>query len=124
MCEEVEAAHLSMDQCPAHNSNSSWLILVAFGIALFISGSGIFLLFFPTTEEKRTFQEVDVATLSEEEKKAYDYIKGHEGSAYQSDIMKEMQWSKVQTTRILDKLETKGILERKRRGMTNIIVLR
>ena len=43
---------------------------------------------------------------------------------YQSSLMKETGFSKVKTTRVLDRLETKKILERKRRGMTNLVVLR
>ena len=43
---------------------------------------------------------------------------------YQSDVMKELELSKVKVTRILDRLEGKGILERKRRGMTNIVILK
>ena len=54
----------------------------------------------------------------------YDIIKGKNGSAYQSDLIKETGFSKVKVTRILDKMETADIIERKRRGMTNIIVLK
>jgi uncharacterized membrane protein len=46
------------------------------------------------------------------------------GSVYQSDIVRETKQSKVKITRILDQLEGKGLIERKRRGMTNIVVLK
>ena len=47
-----------------------------------------------------------------------------EGSVYQSDLIKETKLTKVKVSRVLDKLEGKGLIERKRRGMTNIIVLK
>jgi uncharacterized membrane protein len=43
---------------------------------------------------------------------------------YQSDLIKETEFSKVKITRILDKMESKDVIDRKRRGMTNIIVLK
>jgi uncharacterized membrane protein len=75
-------------------------------------------------KESKGFKQVDLSKLDEEEKQVYDLVKSKDGSAYQSDIVKETGLSKVKTTRILDKLETNGILERKRRGMTNIVVLK
>ncbi|MBI4983154.1 MarR family transcriptional regulator [Candidatus Woesearchaeota archaeon] len=47
-----------------------------------------------------------------------------QGSAYQSDLIKETRLTKVKVTRILDKLEGRGLIERKRRGMTNIVILK
>jgi len=59
-----------------------------------------------------------------DEKKVVELIAAKDGSMYQSDVMKELEMSKVKVTRILDRLEGKGILERKRRGMTNIVILK
>jgi len=38
--------------------------------------------------------------------------------------MERLQVGKVGVTRLLDKLEAKQIVERKRRGMNNIVVLK
>ena len=62
--------------------------------------------------------------LDAEEQKIIRLLEEKEGSTYQSDLIKETGHSKVKITRILDKLESKGILEKKRRGMTNIVVLK
>ena len=62
--------------------------------------------------------------LDEEEQEVYDLIKESEGTIYQSDLVKKTEHSKVKITRLLDKLENKKILERKRRGMTNLVVLK
>ena len=130
LCEKFHENQLDMAQCPAHKSNSSWLILSAFGIGIFIFGTGVYLLFIPNiTKEnnesmKKDFKIIDSSKLDEEEKLIYNILKNKNGSAYQSDLIKETGFSKVKITRILDKLELSEILERKRRGMTNIVVLR
>ena len=74
--------------------------------------------------EKSDFKEIDTSKLDEDEKKIYGLLKQNEGSMYQSDLIKETELSKVAITRILDKLESKKIIDRKRRGMTNIVILR
>ena len=58
------------------------------------------------------------------EKKIFEILTKSEGSAYQSDLVKQTSLSKVKITRILDKMENKGIIERKRRGMANIIIIK
>ena len=73
-----------------------------------------------SSEEKKKLWE----KLEDDEKKVVELINVKEGAMYQSDLMKELDLSKVKVTRILDRLEGKGILERKRRGMTNIVILK
>ncbi|MBI4148966.1 hypothetical protein HY491_00820 [Candidatus Woesearchaeota archaeon] len=125
LCKLVEDdPAISMEQCPAHQSGTSWYLTVAFGVAFVILGSGIYLLAYPRGKEKRAFKAVDAGKLDDDEKKVYDMLKQHQGSCYQSDLIKETGLSKVKITRILDKMASKDILERNRRGMTNIIVLR
>jgi uncharacterized membrane protein len=127
LCEKFHENQLDMQQCPAHKSNTSWLLAFAFGISFLMLGIGIYLLFVPKTASeklKKDFKQIDLSKLSEEEKKIYEIIKNKGGSVYQTDLIKETGFSKVKVTRILDRLETKDILERKRRGMTNIIVLK
>ena len=65
-----------------------------------------------------------INSLEGEEKECMHLLLTHEGSMYQSDITKELKLTKVKITRLLDKLEGKGLVERKRRGMTNIVVLK
>jgi len=126
LCEKFHENQLDMQQCPAHKSNVSWLMVAAFGIAFLILGTGIYMLFArkQPEEPKKDFRQIDLARLSDDEKKIYDAIKSKDGSAYQSDLIKETGFSKVKITRVLDRLEAKGAVERKRRGMTNIVVLK
>lgn len=112
----------NMAQCPAHQSSVSWFVTASFGMAFLILGIGGYITFMPP--EKKGFKAVDLSKLDDDEKKVYTMLKSKDGSAYQGDLTKETQFTKVKISRILDRLEQKGITERKRRGMTNLIVLR
>jgi uncharacterized membrane protein len=128
---------LDMESCPAHQNNTSWIILIAFGISFLILGGGILMIFsqkiFPQKNENNQIgqnenieesKEIDTSDFDEEEKKVFIMLKESNGSIYQSDIIKQTEFSKVKMTRILDKLEGRGLIDRKRRGMTNIVVLK
>ena len=127
LCEAVASnPDLDMEDCPAHNNNISWLLVVAFGIVFLFLGFGTYMIFAPMKKEEKeiTPQAVDTSNLSEEEKRICDLLKQNSGSMYQSDLIKETGYSKVQMTRALDKLEGRKIIDRRRRGMTNIVILR
>lgn len=125
LCEKFSEAG-DMEQCPVHKTNTSWLLVFAFGVGFLLLGIGLYLVFMPPQEkeEKKEFKKINLAELAEEEKKIYEFVKGKGGSAYQSDVLQETGWSKVKVSRILDKMELKEIIERKRRGMTNLVVLK
>src|SRR3989344_969846 len=46
-----------MEQCPAHKSNTSWFIIISFGIAFFVLGGGLYLIFMPSKREALKRQE-------------------------------------------------------------------
>ena len=69
-------------------------------------------------------QQKKLERLEAEEKIIMDIVLRENGSTYQSDLIKETGKSKVVITRLLDKLEGKGLIERKRRGMTNMVILK
>lgn len=43
------------------------------------------------------------------------------GSLFQSDLVEESGFSKSKVSLILDRLEARGMLERRRSGMTNLV---
>ncbi|MFH1722803.1 MAG: hypothetical protein ABH950_09405 [Candidatus Altiarchaeota archaeon] len=63
-------------------------------------------------------------TLKGDEKTVYSLIAAEGGAMFQSEIVEKSELSKVKITRVLDGLEARKVLERKRRGMTNIVVLK
>ena len=62
--------------------------------------------------------------LDEKEKRVIKIIQGENGTIFQAELMEKLGTGKVGITRLLDKLEAKQLIERKRRGMNNIVVLR
>jgi uncharacterized membrane protein len=122
MCELVSLnPEINMSECPAHNPVHSWLLTLSF---ILIGISTIFglVLLFPKNNKKQ-FKQINKGKLTEEELIIYNHLVSKEGSDYQSNLI-NLGFSKVKVTRILDGLEQKEIIERKRRGMTNLIVLK
>jgi len=107
---------------------------VSLAIAALILVIGLFLIFskeekeivFKKIKEKVEVRRkpVDYSKLDKEEKVLVKVIEDAEGSIFQADLVDKSGFSKVKVTRILDRLEGKQIIERKRRGMTNIVLLR
>ncbi len=62
--------------------------------------------------------------MSPEEKKLYSLVGEAEGAIFQAELVEKSGYSKAKVSRILDRLEGKGLIERKRRGMTNMVVLK
>ncbi len=92
-------------------------------IALFIFGLSLFLK--KTPEEKVLHKAKKAAKqLGGDEAKAFDIITQSNGMIFQNELAEKMGVSKVKITRVLDRLEAKGLVERRRRGMTNVIILK
>jgi len=67
---------------------------------------------------------IDFSGLDKDEKAVVGLIQKENGAMFQSTLMEKLEIGKVKATRLLDKLEAKQIIERKRRGMNNIVVLK
>jgi len=57
------------------------------------------------------------------EQTVVDILQKHEGEILQSKLPDMLDSNKVKVTRILDALEQKGVIERVRRGMSNLVKL-
>ena len=102
---------------------------VSLGIIIIIMLFGIYLIFF--TKEQNNHAEIrksdysdTIKTLTSDEKKIFEKIIEEEGTIFQSDLVEKTKLSKVKVTRMLDRLEGKNLVERKRRGMSNIVILK
>ncbi len=117
-----------MTKCPAHNGQDSWLFVANFSVALLMVAFGLYLIiadyFSRVKALEPSFKPINVSSLDEDQKVVYHKLKDNKGSMFQSQLVTETQFGKVKMTRILDSLEQQGILERKRRGMTNLVVLK
>ncbi len=127
--EGCPAVHQGLS-CPAYRTinQQTYLALAIVGI-LFIIG---FVLLFSKPKERiviRKIKEIEekrkinVSDLNVDEKKALKIIQ-NEGAIFQADLIEKTGFGKAKVTRILDRLEGRGIIDRKRRGMTNVVVMK
>ncbi len=73
---------------------------------------------------KRSSYEKVLPTLKDDEKKVFQAVLNSDGIIAQSDLSDLTGVSKSNISRALDLLESRGFVERRRRGMGNIIVLK
>jgi len=110
---------------------SSDMILV--GISCFVMGSSLVYLWLIDRNEpvltgaadlRRRWDELLKKLSNPDEKRIVSLIIEEGGTIFQSQLVDRSGYSKSKVSLILDRLEAKKILERKRRGMSNAIVLK
>lgn len=121
--------------CPMYATFSlqMWFSVAIASIILIIG----LVLFFSKEEEKTIIKNItngnglkakkislDKSKLDKDERVIAILVEKSEGGLFQSDIVEKSGFDKVKVTRILDRLEGMQIIERKRRGMSNFVVLR
>ena len=126
--------------CPMWGS-ISFSTNLSIGITAFVVIIGLYLAFFGEEERiitriKRIAQQIEprritkgnykkvMNGLGNDEKKVLGEVIDAQGSMLQADIVEKTNFAKVKVSRLLDKLEGKGLVERRRRGMSNIVVLK
>jgi len=104
--------------------------LISIILMIFVLLIGIYIFFFVKDNSyvtkkinKKNYSSI-LLDLSKDEKFIYEKIIDSQGTIYQSSLVDNINYTKVKVTRILDKLEGKNLIERKRRGMTNIVILK
>jgi hypothetical protein len=114
--------------CPMYSSISTqtWISIAIAGLVFAI---GLFLVFAKEHEKiiiKKFTQKrkLDLEGLEHDERKVINLLLKENGAIFQSSLMEMLNTGKLKMTRLLDKLEAKQFIERKRRGMNNIVVLR
>jgi len=103
---------------------------ISLAIACLVIVIGVFFIFAKPKEKiiikkiKERKKKLNLEGLDKDEKKVIDLLQGENGAMFQKTLMEKLEIGKVKTTRLLDKLEAKQLIERKRRGMNNIVVLK
>ena len=105
---------------------------VSLAIAGLVLVIGLFLIFAKENEtiimKTKTIQKkkkkLSLEGFDKNEKKVIQLLQEENGTIFQADLIEKLGVGKVGITRLLDKLEAKQIIERKRRGMNNVIVLK
>jgi len=74
-------------------------------------------------KEKIQKKKIDISGLRLEDKQVFKLVQ--ENSAiFQAELIEKTGFGKAKVSRIIDRLEGRGLVERKRRGMTNVVVLK
>ena len=134
----VEGQNTVVSQIPGFFTFTDVIVIVLASITLAVSG--MYLLFFdflgkPTgelvkpvgelvLEERKKRWEQIAKTLKDDEQKIYKAIIESDGIINQSELVEKTGISKSNVSRVLDLLESKGLVERRRRGMGNIVLLK
>lgn len=106
---------------------------VSLGLMVLVVLIGLYFIFFLKESGKsegvkpkksREDYEEAMKEMNPEEKKIFEGVLEAQGTIFQSELVEKTGFAKVKVTRILDRLEGKGLIERKRRGMTNVVILK
>ena len=95
--------------------------------ALIVFGGYLFI-FSKKSEKVGMMKKAEIQKISKslenDDKKVYQTIVSSDGFIFQNELVEKTGLNKVKITRILDKLEGKGLVERRRRGMSNVVVIK
>jgi len=105
---------------------------ISLAIALLILIIGLFLIFSKPEEKiviktktiKEKKKKLSLDGLDKQEREVIKILQNENGAIFQKTLMEKLGIGKVGITRLLDRLEAKQFIERKRRGMNNIVVLK
>ncbi len=114
--------------CPM-SSNLPYQSYIGFTLILVMGGFGGTLVLTGSREEKaakesQKARDSRVKSLNPEERSVLEKVKDSDGVMFQAELVEQTGFSKVKVTRILDNLEHAGLVERRRRGMSNVVVSR
>ena len=118
--------------CPAYTTINQQTYL-ALGIVGLLVVVGLILIFSKpqkeiifktrTVEKKASHKKIDTTELKSEERQVLNLVQRNK-AVFQSELVEKTGFGKAKMTRIIDRLEGKGFVERKRRGMTNVVVMK
>jgi len=127
----IEGQNASITQLPGFFTLEDVIVIVMASTILGVSGT--YLLLFDSVEKpagellleerKRRWREI-AKILREDERKIYQAIIEAGGTIEQRELPEITGLSKASVSRVLDLLESKGLVERRRRGMGNIVLLK
>ena len=120
------------DYCPMYDTidQQTYLslgivfILIIVGLILILSKSQEKIIIKIKNIEKKPQKKIfDTSRLKPEEKQVLKIIQENK-TIFQAELIEKLGFGKAKVTRILDRLDGNGFIERKRRGMTNVVVLK
>lgn len=130
MINEIDEGSCSIETCPYHASFNKLLylslsivgILIIVGLVLVLSKPKERIVIKKIMQKPHKIK-LDTSFLKPEEKHVLNIVLENK-AIFQADLIEKTGFGKAKMTRILDRLEGHNFIERKRRGMTNVVVLK
>lgn len=126
-CKEICGPDMGFS-CP-HARSIPLQSYIGFSVTFVLAGMGVFMVLSgkryreELTEKERNLEKT-MKTLSDDERMVCETIRNSGGALFQSGLIEKTGFSKVKISRILDKLEGKNLVERRRQGMTNLVLMK
>lgn len=118
------------NSCPMYDTinQQTYLSLAIVGVLVILA---LFLMFtkpkekivVKTIKEKAKIKEYNLSDLNKEEKSVFNLVKESK-AIFQAELIEKVGLGKAKVTRILDRLEGNQLVERKRRGLNNVVILK
>ena len=118
-CEQICGVEHT-EECP-HTKGLPLEIYLGYTFSVLLFGYGIKLYF--SKPSNKNFEEV-LSKVSGDEKRLVKVLVDKGGAAFQSELVEATGFSKAKVSRLLDKLEAGGVVERRRRGMSNLVIIK
>lgn len=127
--------YLSPQICTQHCNTLSFenYIIYALIVLSFVLGV-YFIIFYKQKNEEKKEGKIEqkevkptaniLGSLTPDERRIIEIITEGGGVLFQSDIVEKTGFPKAKVSRILDRLEAREVVERRRRGMTNAIMIK
>lgn len=124
-CGEAHGEYCPMEQ---NIDQQTYIALGVIGLLVIVSLVLIFSkpqekVIVKTKTVKKRHKKIDTTGMRPEDKKVLELVQ-EKGAMFQADLIDKTEFGKAKMSRIIDRLEGKGYVERKRRGMTNVVVLK
>jgi uncharacterized membrane protein len=115
--------HQSFNKMKYLSFTTASIILITALILIFSKPEERLIIKTKTIEKKPAKKLLETSGLKPEEKQTLKLIQDNK-TIFQAELIEKSGFSKAKMTRIIDRLEGRGFVERKRRGLTNVVVLR
>lgn len=118
--EDVQCPHTQSIPLQSYAGFSAAFILAAIGAFMVFNGKK----YQEEISKKEKKLEKTITSLKGNERKISKAIQEAGGAIFQSELVETTGFSKSKVSRVLDKLEAKGLIKRRRRGMSNLVLLK
>ncbi len=124
----IEGNVVELNQVPSIYNSLDVLLI---GVSCFVLGSSLIYLlqadrFYgeKTRAEPGSWDQLIEGLTVEDERRIVQIVADEGGTVFQSELVEMSGFSKSKVSLVLDRLEARGILERRRHGMSNAVVLK